>query len=430
MTTDETDERMWSIRLRKRLGEWSALVVVALVVLGLFGGWVAYQTHLNPGTETTEVTESTWNEEVSVSHAATVTEPNPVFAEGQTLSDQSVYFVQLASKLNSTVEYTYSASDTGRLDVVTDATLRMQSVGSEENVLWSVTEPLAGDSVEGLSPDEQTTTTATLNVSALLAELERIQSGLGATVGTTEALIVFDIQATGEVNGETVTRTQQQTVTVDAGTGTYSVETDEAVSQTYESTDTLTAEATYGPLRVYGSVALVVVAVAGLVGLAAARYRGVIPPSPAERAMLTRHRERQEFDDWISTGTVPTEARTGAAIRLDSLEDLVDVAIDTNERVIEDTETGDFFVVDTDQYYTYSGDWLIDDPDLDRLPVPGATTDQPDGDSSAIFDTPQAEGTPDDGTQTDGGTEADSHPDADDGDELESEDAESEDTDD
>lgn len=412
MTQDTTDRPTWSLRLRKQFDEWGALVVVALVVLGLLGAWVAYGTHVAPGTETETVVDSTWSEQGSVSHAATITQSNPVFAEGQTLIDQPVYFTQLAPELDGTFEYTYDASESGSLDVVTEATLRMRSVDDDGDSYWSVTESLGGDSVAGLSPGEVATTTATVEIESLLAELQAIESDLGTSVGSTEAAIVFDTQVAGEVNGERVTRTHQQTLTLNPGSGTYDVSTGEGISETSESTSTLRTEATYGPLRSHGSVALILVAAIGLVGFAAARYRGVIPPSPAERAMLVRHRERRDFDDWISTGAIPAEARTGAAIQLDSLEDLVDVAIDTNERVIEDTETGDFFVVDSGRHYIYSSDWLIDDPDLDRLSLSGTGTEQSGGETATATgdlrpDTTETDGGThvDSGAETDGGTE-------------------------
>lgn len=414
MTQDTTDRPTWSLRLRKQFDEWGVLVVVALVMLGLLGAWVAYGTHVAPGTETETVVDSTWSEQGSVSHAATITQPNPVFAEGQTLSDQPVYFTQLAPELDGTFEYTYDASESGSLDVVTEATLRMRSVNDDGNSYWSVTESLGGDSVEGLSPGEVATTTATVEIESLLAELQAIESDLGTSVGSTEADIVFDTQVAGEVNGERVTRTHQQTLTLNPGSGTYDVSTGEAISETYESTSSLRTEATDGPLRSYGSVALILVAATGLVGFAAARYWGVIPLSPAERATLVRHRERRDFDDWISTGTVPAEARTGAAIQLDSLEDLVDVAIDTNERVIEDTETGDFCVVDNGRHYIYSSDWLIDDPDFDRLSMSGTGTEQSGGETA----TATGELRPD-STETDGGTHVDSGAETDGGTETE-----------
>ncbi|MDY6765217.1 MAG: DUF5305 family protein [Halobacteria archaeon] len=58
--------------------------------------------------------------------------------------------------------------------------------------------------------------------------------------------------------------------------------------------------------------------------------------------------------DWVSKGRVPSETMNGSSIEVDSLEDLVDVAIDTNNRVIEDTDRNKYVVINDEIVYTYS----------------------------------------------------------------------------
>lgn len=354
MTDDNTNSRMRSIRIRKRLDAWAIPIVVALLLLGGLGAWVAYDTHTNPSMETEEQTVSTWEEQASLSHAAEVQQPNPVFDFGQTLSNQPVYFTQLAPEFEGTYEYTYTASESGNLDVEVDVSLRMQSVDDDGNPYWRVTESLEQVERESVSPGETVTTAVELNATDVAAELDGIQENIGSTVGTTEVAVVFDTQVSGVVNDENFANAHQSSLFLEPGGATYSVETDGATTESHEATETVESEQTPGTLRAYGPFALILGSVLGLVGLAGAKYRGRIPPSPAERAALEQYQQRQEFDDWISKGAVPAWERTGTEIEVESLEDLVDVAIDTNERVIEDTNTGDFIVPRESRYYTYT----------------------------------------------------------------------------
>ena len=352
--TDDTNSRMRSIRIRKRLDDWAVAVVLALLLVGVLGGWVAYQTHLDPSMETEERTVATWDEQASLSHAAEVQQSNPVFNQGQVLSNQPLYFTQLAPELEGGYEYTYGASGDGELDVELSATLVIQAVDSDGGTYWSITEDLETAQHEGLAPGERATLTAALDVPEVRNEIDQIESDLGASVGTTEVEVVFDTRVTGVVNDENVANSHQRVLSIEPGETTYSVESDDNLAETHELTETVESEATYGPLRSYGPFVLILVSVLGLLGLAVANYRGRIPPSVAERAALEQHQQRREFDDWISTGTIPESEHTGTEIRLDSLEDLVDVAIDTNERVIEDRSSGEFFVPGEGRYYTYS----------------------------------------------------------------------------
>jgi hypothetical protein len=65
---------------------------------------------------------------------------------------------------------------------------------------------------------------------------------------------------------------------------------------------------------------------------------------------------REEFDEWISVGTVPASTDDERLVAIDSLEDLVDVAIDSNRRVVEDRDSGQFVVVDDGTRYVFEPD--------------------------------------------------------------------------
>jgi hypothetical protein len=352
--TDDTNRLRW-IRVRKRLAELAPAVVGVLLVVGALGGWFVYQTHANPGVETNERTVATWSEQGTSFYAAEVTESNRLFQEGQTLSDRPVYFTRISPELRGAYTYSYTASDTGALDVTLNASLRMRSVDDEETY-WSVTEPLQSTHAEDVSPDESTTVETTINISQVAAEINQIQESIGTSVGTTEAELVFETQVVGSVNGEDVANTNRRALVINPEGSTYSVEAPEEFGVSHESTEVVESEQTYGPLRSYGPVVLLVLSVLGLLGFAVASYQGRVRPSPTEQITLEQQQERREFDDWISTGTIPKWGRTGTEIELDSLEDLVDVAIDTNERVIEDKNTGDFYVPGTNRYFLYSPD--------------------------------------------------------------------------
>ena len=372
MTDDSHHSQMRRIRLRKRLDEFALVVVLALLVLGGLGAWVAYGTHIEPGTETDQQTVATWNEQASLSHAAEVREPNPVFQEGQVLSNQPVYFTTLSPEFDGSFRYSYDASEGGALDVELAASLTIQSVDDDGNPLWSVTEPLETSRVEGVAPGESTDMTVTVDVTEAAAEADGIEDGLGATVGTTEIQVQFEATASGVVNGESVANVHREALSLEPGGATYSVEAGEDVTESHETVETFETEQSYGLLRSYGPFVLIGGALIGLVGLAGAKHTGRIPPSPVERAALEQYQQRTEFTDWISTGRVPEQGREGTEIELDSLEDLVDVAIDMDRRVIEDRETGDFLVLDEGRYYTYA----VNTPADEVFATAGEATDE------------------------------------------------------
>jgi len=66
--------------------------------------------------------------------------------------------------------------------------------------------------------------------------------------------------------------------------------------------------------------------------------------SAAERRRLAHARERAELDDWITTARVPPESSDRPVVDVETLDGLVDTAIDTDQRVIEDAATGTLWV--------------------------------------------------------------------------------------
>jgi hypothetical protein len=66
--------------------------------------------------------------------------------------------------------------------------------------------------------------------------------------------------------------------------------------------------------------------------------------------------ERQEYDEWISTGKVSDDVLSNgkrSVVRIDSIEGLVDIAIDIGGRVIEDHGKEVLSVIGEDVVYVY-----------------------------------------------------------------------------
>jgi hypothetical protein len=95
------------------------------------------------------------------------------------------------------------------------------------------------------------------------------------------------------------------------------------------------------------------------------RYGGYIELTDEERELVEITQARQRFTEWITTGEFPSEREYDETVLVDDLEGLVDVAIDTNKRVIEDTQLGVFTVLDDAYIYIYvqpdsaARDWLV-----------------------------------------------------------------------
>lgn len=350
------------LKLRMIADEYAAAVAAVFVVIALAGGGLIYATHVDPGTETTEEVLAEWQTTGEFGHSATVRNGTAVFPTGSTLSDRSVYYTQIAPILDTEFRYGFTGAD-GELDIEGETTLVIRSVDDggdgEPTEFWRQEERL--DTFSGTAAAGETvTSTASVNVSAVAADIEAIQSGLGASPGTTEVLIRTDVSATGEIAGGSESYQSTQALTLEPGGGTYSVEAPDSIGESDQRTRSVTTERSHGLPRRAGGPALLLLGLLGLAGLAAASYRDAFEVTDAERRSLEFADRREDLDDWISGGSVGGSIDGRETVRIDTLDDLVDIAIDTDERVLEDLERRGYYVLDGDLCYVHEPDPEID----------------------------------------------------------------------
>jgi hypothetical protein len=361
-------------RTRLLVADRFAPLVALLLVLALTGGVLTYTTHVEPGSHVEERTVATWESTAAWNHEARVTRSNPVFQRGTTLSDHELYFTRVSPRIEGTFRYSYTASADGNLSTSVATTLVLHSVGERDGETveyWRVTEPLGRPQATRIAPGEGVRATFATNVSALQQRIDRIEEELSGTPGDPEVRLLTRVRTTGTVNGRPVRRLSEYGATIELDEGTYRVTDAATERERRNTTRTVTVENSYGPLRSTAGPLVLVVGLLGASGLVAARETGRLAVSPATRERLAYEADRREFDDWITTGTVDADALGEPRVEVDSLEGLVDIAIDTDSRVIEDAASGALLVIGTETTYRF------------EPPAPVEPADEPTSDGAA-----------------------------------------------
>jgi hypothetical protein len=346
----------WLLRLRALLDEQFVVVVAALVVLALVGGWLTYTTHASPNTTTEERIASSWQTTGSFNHSATVTEKNSVYPVGTTLTNRSIYFTDISPWFNGTYTFRYDASERGDLNGRVALQLVLQSV--EENqesttVVWQTNRSLETTSSDSIQPGETIRVPFSVNMNETINRTEVIDEQLDNAPGQPEVVIRATVDIQGTVNGQQVDQVVEHTLPVALEQGTYRPANQGRITDQYEATRTVTVQQTYGPLRTIGFPALLFGSGVVLGGLVAVRSRGRLALSSTEQELLAYEDEREDFDEWISTIKLPDEAFDLPRAEAASLGALVDFAIDTDNSVIEDPDDGAYYVVHDGYLYTY-----------------------------------------------------------------------------
>lgn len=326
------------LRLRYLLAKHGPVLAAGLLVVGTVLLGVAGVAYASP--PTTEVTDHTERQTVSSSltTAATVTGNTSLYEKGETLREQPVYLLDAAPEaelsLVTALSNGVSRSVDHRIELVYTARR-----GGE--TFWQQSEPLA---VETSTAGEETASTATLSMPEVREQRSAYQSEFGQAASVSVSLRTSTVYTVGQYEGELTGN-----YPISFGDRSYSIQTGET-SNTHStpvtSTRTLPVE-NYLPfvLPLAGGIGFLL---AGAVtGVAVWRSTSDADDELADALHHTRYAE------WISTGRLPGST-TASTVQMESLEELVDVAIDSRKRVIYDPARGAYAVLDSGVQYQYT----------------------------------------------------------------------------
>lgn len=345
-----------SARLRLLLATRGRLLATALavaaVVLLLLAAWTAAV----PATETTTEDVETQTVETTVAHSAEVTAEDAPWASGTVLEDHPVYLTDASPVLQLQLQ-TIAPPDTA-----VDHELRIDTrVERDGDVVWEESTTVVRHESE-VDDGGRVVSEGTADVSQLRDRRDELRDQFAGAGDVSLRLV-----ATTRYETDDGAEPESITVTPDL----------ETTDRFYWISGTLRDDATHTETREiehdapldWGQLLLSLLG-AGLAGAGAVAVRR--HDEPDDLAALRQQVQHERFDEWISRGQLPAHDRR-ERVTVDSLPDLVDVAIDTDGRVIYDASRDRYAVLTSDVAYYYSRDAVLD----------GAADDEPRRRSSA-----------------------------------------------
>ena len=323
------------------------LLLVILLVVGLLSVGAAGWAVANPPPPTTE-TEQVDEERVATElhTTATVVDGVGLWEDGEVLENQPVYLTNATPTLTLHTVTELPADDA---TVVHDVRVELAADRNDE-VFYAET---AFQDRQNVSVEEGVAASATeLNVTDVADRRDELEAQL-AGVGSVEATI--HVAATiesddgawyGTASGEELTLSTALELSDDA----YWLEEVEAAERTEPVMVSREVEGQRSETAIGGLAAL------GVVSFGAAAF--VFRRRNLDVAVARQRVQERRYADWISRGSMPMWIGEHQ-IELDSLEDVVDVAIDTGERVVHDRNRDLFAVVSDNVVYYYGarGTW-------------------------------------------------------------------------
>jgi hypothetical protein len=366
--------RKTKLRARALLDRWFAVIAVALLILSAGAAYASYRSYTTESTEIETREVASWKSTGSFDHRATVLYGSEPYKTGTVLRNRSFYYRRVTPVLDGAFKYRSWASNGSDLRINSSTKLRVHSISKDidGNVTeyWHTERHLTTKRERGIESNETVRVPFSANISRAAINARHYNRKLDTPPAKTKAILIATVHVRGDRNGQRVNQTRTYEMPITIKEGIYEVEDPGTVTKSDVKTRRVVSTVEPGS---FDRVVLPMIALLGLAGLAAlavARRKGVIEVTDREQEMLTYQNERSEYDEWITTAKLPERTLAEPLVEVNSLKGLVDVAIDTNGRVIEDPQVGKCVVFDEDFTCVYFMPHLGDTPpsaDLDDL---------------------------------------------------------------
>jgi len=329
------------LRTRYLIVRHGRLLASVLIVAGLlsFGGAGWVYTHPS----TTQVTDQTHLQTIqsNVSTQAVVTENATLYSPHQTLKDQPVY-LRSATPSPTIILATTVPSD--QRVAVSQRILVKYSAKRDGDTFWEESTTIEGTKVTTQSG--RVRTKAQIDPGAIQERSQELEETIGDAGSVHVDLRLVVSYTTPRYNG-TLSKPIEIRITDEwyrIGSSTASKTHSTPVTRTVP----VPTDQRYLGFGVLGAVAL-------LLGIAVSVISW-IERGRMDSDELIHELHRLRYAAWISTGTIPDEPEE-TLIKVASLEELVDIGIDTDNRTIYDPARDRYAIFDgtTVYYYDHSG---------------------------------------------------------------------------
>lgn len=320
----------------------------------IFSGLWTYEAYTGPEYEAREELASSYTQYGSYNYTAPVTEANPLYAKGTTLEmGKPAYFFAVSPTADISFTYRLEATDSAGISVERETMIvatGKEGSGENEKIFWQKKFPLKSEGFDYIENGDSLTHSFSLNVPEIQAMVKGVEDQLKYTQGATIE-IVTRVKYEGKINGENVRGTKDFAIPLIVGSSNYQMPEELEFSETTDK---------YKKFRVQKEPSLSTIKMPLSLFLFSAILAGMTIPfmkmnkvEPVYIEKLENERKRSPFKEFVSKGKLPEERNSLLEVKISSLKELVDAAVDMNARVIHDTEAETDFIIHNGVLYIF-----------------------------------------------------------------------------
>jgi len=286
-------------------------------------------------------------------YSASVTRLNPLYPEGTRLNmGNPAYFFSVSPTADISFIYGLEAASSADLSVESKTIVvasGKDGSGEEQKIFWQKNFQVGDSKTAKIKSGDTITSNFTIDVPEIQSMVKEVQDQLNYSSNPTVE-IVTAIKYEGKINGENIKGAKNFAIPLN-------------ISSTYYQMPEKLGfiEDRYKSVKVKKSPSLSTVKFPLFLFLLSAVLEGALilirktsKIDPAYIEKLEKENKISSFNEFISKGELHKNGIFLLQVRISSLEDLVDAAVDMNERVIHDVGSGEYFIIHNGTLYIFS----------------------------------------------------------------------------
>lgn len=281
-----------------------------------------------------------------------VTMENPLYPQGTILDvGKPAYFDTVSPVVDVKLEYELDATKSADLSVEYETVVVATSKGNENEVFWKKTYPVKHDEPVRIKNRETTIHDFSLDIPEIRTNVENVQEQLGFSKDTNIEVLTYVIYE-GTINGKTVENTEIFTIPIELSSSYYKIPEKKDFTNTVDTYHTKKVPVNSSISNLKEPLASILFAGSLILLMGIIKKQGKTDPTYIRR--LEIEKETEQYADWISNGNLPVKTDSLMEIKINSLKDLLDVAVDMNSRIIYDNNERTYFLIHDGVLYSFS----------------------------------------------------------------------------
>ena len=363
-------ENLTTLKLKSIGRKHWIILFVTLGILFTFSSYQIYIKYTNPSFEDKNIIVSSYTQHGTYLYSTIVSKQSPLYLKGTVLDmNESAYYFVTSPIPEFSFVYRINASDSANITAtpkVSIIAMCKKNDNHNKKILWQREFPVTPTSsigpyiVKNTDGSDNFSYRFTFNAAAIENNVENTYHKLDYSPKHSNTFYPSDIEYeiktlvtyNGTINGKQVENTTSFVLPMTMTKSYYELSNDVSTNITNYNNETVSVQNPFTIKTIKYPLASMLISIIAIIGII--YCRAIYNPNLVHMAKLEQERMHSQFREFISEGKIPENKNSLMAIEIASLQELINAAVDMNERVIYDSSENIYFVIHNGVLYYFT----------------------------------------------------------------------------